>query len=394
MRKQVSRIGSFSVAVALVFLAFAWWRRSPGPTPRVPDEPPPPAAAKGDAVLAISPAASKKNPIVTGRVVRTKLSSDLHVVGSVSYDQDHFAVVGPLVAGRVARLAASIGDPVKAGQVLAIIESPEVGQAQAAYLSAKARAGAAQSNATRESELAAQRISSAREKETAEAMAASEAAEVRAALERLRAFGLGGGDVDVLKKGVGSGGRLALRSPIDGTVVARSITLGQAVERATDAFKVADLSRLWVLLDLYEKDLPRVHVGQNVELKTDAAPGEVFLARVTYVTPLVDERTRTASVRIEFSHRDGRLLPGQFVTARLLADAGTAAIPVVAVPRRAVQSVEGKPVVFRRTGEGFEKRAVELGTSSGDLVEVTSGLAEGDEVALDGAFLLKSELLR
>jgi membrane fusion protein, heavy metal efflux system len=166
------------------------------------------------------------------------------------------------------------------------------------------------------------------------------------------------------------------------------------VERSTDAFRVANLSRLWVLLDLYEKDLPRVHVGQDVEIKTDAAPGEVFHAKVTYVTPLVDERTRTASVRIEVSHRDGRLMPGQFVTARLLAQAGAGSVEVIAVPRRAIQTVEGKPVVFRQVAHGFEKRAVELGTSSADLVEVKSGLAEGDEIALDGAFLLKSELLR
>jgi membrane fusion protein, heavy metal efflux system len=394
MSMEASKMGKIGLsAVVILATAVVWSRRGVSPGARTaPGGEAPDGARAG--LVAVASAAQAKNPVVTGRVTRTKLSSDLNVVGSVTYDQDHFAVVGPLVSGRVVRVDASVGDPVRAGQVLAVLESPEVGQAQAAYLSATARAGAARSNAARESDLAAQHISSAREKETAEVAAASEAAEVRASLERLRAFGLGSGDVAALQQGVSSGGRVPLRSPIDGTVVGREVTLGQAVERSTDAFRVANLARLWVLLDLYEKDLPRVHVGQNVEIKTDAAPGEVFSAKVTYVTPLVDERTRTASARIELHQRDGRLLPGQFVTARLLAEAGAGAVEVVAVPRRAVQSVEGKPVVFRRSGQGFEKRAVELGASSGDLVEVKGGLAEGDEVALDGAFLLKSELLR
>src|SRR5262249_3214998 len=157
----------------------------------------------------------------------------------------------------------------------------------------------------------------------------------------------------------------------------RAITLGQAVERATDAFKVADLSKLWVLLDLYEKDLRNVHVGQDVELRTDAAPGEVFKARVAYVTPLIDEKTRTANVRIEPYHQDGRLRPGQFVTAKLIGEPAHATTEVLTIPRSAVQTVDAKTLVFRKNEQGFERRPVELGPSGGDLVEVKTGLAEG-----------------
>ncbi len=302
--------------------------------------------------------------------------------------------MGPLVPGRIVGLKASVGDAVHTGQVLAIIESVEVGQAQAAFLSARARAGAAESNFQRERDLASQHISSARERELAEAQSASETAEVRAALERLRAFGLGAQEIAALEKGASSGGRVPLRAPIDGTVVGRAVTLGQAVERATDAFQIANLVRLWVLLDLYEKDLRSVYVGQRVELRSDAAPGDVFEAKVGYVTPLVDEKTRTASVRIETDSQGGRLRPGQFVTAHLAGDGARAVADSLAVVRKAVQTVEGQNVVFRRVGAGFERRAIDLGVSSGDLVEIKRGLAEGDEVASDGAFLLKSELLR
>ncbi|HEX6835495.1 MAG TPA: efflux RND transporter periplasmic adaptor subunit, partial [Polyangia bacterium] len=244
-----------------------------------------------------------------------------------------------------------------------------------------------------ERELAAQRVSSAREEELAQASALSESAEVRAATERLRAFGLGAGDLSQLAHG-GTGGRVPLRAPIAGTVVARAIALGQAVERGTDAFQIVDLSRLWVLLDVHEKDLGRVHVGQKVELTTDSGGG-VLAAEVGYVSPIVDDKTRTAHVRIAFDNRAGALRPGQYVTARLLGDPAHATGKVLVVPRRCVQRVEGKLVAFVRGADGaFERRTVEAGAAAGELIEVRAGLTEGEEVASDGAFLLKSELLR
>jgi cobalt-zinc-cadmium efflux system membrane fusion protein len=348
----------------------------------------------GDAVVRLRPDAAARNPVTTTKVARVKMAGDLELVGSVAYDQDHFAVVGPLIDGRVSKLRAAVGDKVAAGQVLAEIESAEVGQAQAAFLSAAARAQAADANAVRERELAAQRVSSTREREAAEAVAVSEAAEVRAAVERLRAYGAGEAELAALKRGQPSGGRVPLRAPIAGTVVARAVTLGQAVERATDAFKIVDLAHLWVLLDVHEKDLGRVHVGQEVDLRTDALRGEKLKALVAYVHPLLDERTRTAHVRIRFDNPDGKLRPGQFVSARLKGDAKRAAVEVLAVPRHAVETFDGKPCVFVKSGDGFAKRPVELGMASGELVEVRAGINEGDEVAGDGAFLLKSEAMR
>jgi len=109
------------------------------------------------------------------------------------------------------------------------------------------------------------------------------------------------------------------------------------------------------------------------------------------VNPLIEEKTRTATVRIEIEHFDGRLRPGQFVTARLVGARRRGEDEVLAIPRGAVQTVEGKATVFRRSGAGFEPVTVELGASSGELVEARSGLAEGDEVAVGGAFLLKSQ---
>lgn len=344
--------------------------------------------------VALPQKALDKNPITTGKVVKTKLAADLEMVGSVSYDQDHVAIIGPLVPGRVFRLRAGLGDQVKAGAVLAEIESTVVGEAQAQYLGAAARSQAADANLRRERELAAQKISSEREREVAEAQASQETAEMRAAIEKLKAYGLGPGDIEAMKRGTSSAGRVPMRSPIEGTVISRTITLGQAVERATDAFKVVNLSKLWVLLDLYEKDLNKVHVGQRAEVRTEAYPGEIWKARVEYVTPIVDDKTRTASVRIEFDNPNGKLRPGQFVTAKLFGDPATATREVLAAPRKAIVTVQGKNMVFVKTPQGFERRIVELGASGGTDVEITQGVSEGEELATDGAFMLKAELLR
>jgi membrane fusion protein, heavy metal efflux system len=366
-------------------------RRTPTPTAGAA---PAVGATPAKASLDLPPAARDANPIATAPVARVKLAADLHVVGSVSHDQDRHALVGPLVPGRVARLRARVGDTVAVGDVLAEIESADVGHAQAAYLAARARARAAQAHADRERDLAAQKISSERDRELAEAQAVSEHAELQAATERLRAFGLGAAELRALDQGQSSGGRVALRAPIAGVVVKRAITLGQAVERATDAFELVDLSRLWILLSLYEKDLPRVRAGQEAEVRADGYPGRVFRGRVAWVNPLVDARTRTADARIELSNPGGALRPGQFVTARIVGDAASAEREVLAVPRRAVQTVEGKTIVFVRGAAGFERRAVDAGATAGEQVEIRAGVHEGDVVVTDGAFFLKSELLR
>jgi cobalt-zinc-cadmium efflux system membrane fusion protein len=293
----------------------------------------------------------------------------------------------------VARLAVGVGDRVRRGQVLGEIESAEVGQARADFIAARARAAASEVNLRRESELAERHISSSRERELAEAQAVAERAALRAASERLRAIGLTSADIAAVEKR-DQGGRVSMRAPIDGVVLKRPVTLGQAVERATDAFEIADTAHVWVDLDLYEKDLSHVQVGQGVEIRADAYPADLFKGRVAYVVPVVDAATRTAKVRIELANPQGKLSFGQLITARLVGEASRASSPVLAVPRGAVQRVEGRTIVFIEKPGGFEQRAVEIGAAAGDEVEVRRGLEGGERVAADGAFLLKSELLR
>ena len=389
-RKTLVAAAVAMVGVIAGVLVFRDRRSSAEPAP-----PPAVAAADGPRALALAPGARARNPVKVAPVEMAKVSGDIQVVGTVTFHEDHFAVVGPLIAGRISRLIAGVGDEVKRGQVIAEIESSDVGQARADFVSARARFAAADSNLKRESDLAEKKISSSRERELAYSQWVTEQAGVRAAVMRLRAIGLTPADVEAASQH-DLGGRVQIRAPIAGTIIERHVTLGQAVERATDAFKIADTTHVWVTLDLYEKDLSRVRVGQEVETRTESRPGEVFRGRVAFIVPVIDPATRTAKVRLEVPNPKGVLNAGQLVTARIVGDGKGISTDVLVVPRSAVEQVEGKTAVFIQSQPdgGFERRNVLLGASGGDKVEVRQGLKVGDIVAVDGAFLLKSELLR
>lgn len=150
-----------------------------------------------------------------------------------------------------------------------------------------------------------------------------------------------------------------------------------------------------MVLDLFEKDLSYVHNGQKVVLRTEVYPGQTFPARVAYIGQVIEEKTRTAQVRIEFDNPNNLFRPGQFVSATLVGDPAHSVAEVLAVPRKAIVTVEGKPLLFIAETNGlWSKRQVELGVSGGGQVEVRNGLNAGERVATDGSFLLKSELLR
>jgi membrane fusion protein, heavy metal efflux system len=181
-----------------------------------------------------------------------------------------------------------------------------------------------------------------------------------------------------------------VRTLIGGTVIEKHITLGEAVSRDHDAFVIADLSTVWVDLTVYQRDLARVREGQPVRVFVghDTASGE---ARIDYVTPIVDETTRTATARLEIRNADGHWRPGMFVRGRILLDRTAAP---VAVPRTALHTYEGGTVVFVETPDGFEPRSVRTGRAGRDVVEITEGLSAGETYARSGGFTLKAELGR
>ncbi len=342
--------------------------------------------------VGLSPELAQRAQVKTEKIEKRSLSPMLKLVGSVNFDADNVADVGGRIDGRITRMLVSIGDKVQKGDALAEIESNSLGEAMAVLLSARANLIAAENQAQRESDLGERQLSSAPVVERAKAAAKALQAEARGAEQRLLAMGLTQSDIAALEKGEGPR-RITLRAPIAGEVIERYAVLGQVVNPTNPILRIADLSSLWVELDVFERDLAHVAEGDKVEIVSETHPGVIFGGAVSYVDATIDVATRAARVRIEVLNPDRLLRPGQFVHARLMTGGETR--EAINVPRRAVIRVDGEPHVFLSLGnERYVARPVELGPTSGDNVEIVRGLLEGDVLVTDGAFVLKSELER
>jgi cobalt-zinc-cadmium efflux system membrane fusion protein len=331
-----------------------------------------------------STAFAERNKLTFVSAANGSLSPIVHLTGTVDFDPDRVAAIGARIEGRVRNVFKLEGDHVKPGDVLAEIESAELGAAQASLISARAHHVAALANAQREKELAQAHISSNREAEVAAAQEASARAELQAAEGRVRAMG---GTPN------GEAGILLLRSPIEGRVVARHLSRGQFVEPTLTAFKVADLSRVFVELAVFERDVTTVHAGDKVEFTVPGTNHKQIPGRVSYVGDEIDLQSKTATVRVIVEQPTTPLRPGQSVNATIHTSAR--AEPTLVLPRDSVTSVDGKWTVFVAHDEtSVEPRAIELGRQDGDKVEIAKGLSEGERVVATGVFALKSEIFR
>jgi cobalt-zinc-cadmium efflux system membrane fusion protein len=295
------------------------------------------------------------------------------------------AAVGARISGRVRKIVRGPGDPVKVGDPLAEIESAELGRAQSAAVMARAHALAATTNEKRERHLADAKVSSEREAELAHANAEVARAELHAAEQAVRALAGTGAS--------GEMGVLVLRSPISGKVVETHVNLGQSIEPSHTAFRVADMTRLWVELAVFEREIPLVRAGDSVEISPQSNTQTVVKGRVSYVGDVIDVDTHSAAVRVEVDNAQGQLRPGQSVLARIFTS--SPAHHVLNVPRGSVTRVDGKPTVFVSLGAtAVEPRVVELGLGDATRVEIVTGLRAGEMVVVEGVFALKSELFR
>ncbi|MFO0559127.1 MAG: efflux RND transporter periplasmic adaptor subunit [Polyangiales bacterium] len=328
------------------------------------------------------------------RAASRPMLPSLDLVGTVEFDRDKLAEVGARIGGRITRVFVRAGDRVRAGDPIAEVESAELGEATAQYLSATARSIAARAEASRTERLARERLATARDQEQARAERDSIAAELRGARSRLSAMGVRDGDV-------AAGRGVTLRSPIEGWVIDRPALLGESVDRTDTVARIADLRLLWVELEVFEKDLGRVRVRDRTEITTDSAQGHTFVGLVDHIGPVVDRDSRTAPVRVIVPNPELVLRPGMFVNARLRldgssagGDAGAARVALT-IARSSVLQLDGRPAVFVEVAANeYEPRSVELGHTDGDHVEISRGLSDGDRVVVEGAFAVKSELLR
>ena len=354
-----------------------------GPAAPVPGGPSP---LPGLAEVDLSPDRIQLSGMRTATVAREALGVELRAVGVVVPSERGLAQVSPRFAGWIQQLLVSeTGARVRRGQTLALVYSPEVLRAQEELLVARGWSASARD-----------RASTGTAAPSVTAPAAGLDADAR---RRLELLGVASSEIDeVLRRGKALDA-IPVRSPVDGTVVAKAAVAGGAVQPGTVLFEVADLSLVWVTVEIPEQDLGRIHVGQKAHFELTAFPGEAHDGKVQLISPVLDSSARTLRVRIELRNRidrDGpRLRPGMSGTVRFDAparSAGAAAPPALVVPAEAVVDTGRARYVFvAKPGGHFEPRPVKVGARAGDRVEVLSGLAEGETVVTTGNFLLDSE---
>jgi cobalt-zinc-cadmium efflux system membrane fusion protein len=312
--------------------------------------------------------------------------------GEIVLNADRLAHVVPRVGGVVRDVRRNVGDRVEAGEVLASLDSRELAEAKARYLAAVEREELARSTSGREKKLRELQINSSQEYLDARQALTLASIARRTARQQLAALGFSEKEL----QGLASGGGTSLTTytmvaPLAGTVIEKHLTLGENVGTDTAAFSVADLSSVWVDMNVYQKDLPELRPEQSVVIDAGRGVAEVP-GKIAWVSPRLDRVTRTARARVVLPNPDGSLRPGLFVMARVTLDGG-APSPVV-VPAGALQSFEGRTVVFVRTGRGLEPRPVEVGRRNDKEVEIVSGLTPGQVFVGSGSFTVKAQLSR
>jgi len=301
----------------------------------------------------------------------------LTLPATIEGDPQGTQVVSAAIGGRVVALNRNLGEPVARGQVVAVIESREAASLRAEVEAAGARAALARSNLQREERLFKLRVSPERDLIAARTAAIEAGIAMRLAQQQVSAAGVGGGALN----------RIGVTAPIGGRITARPVVLGQTVAADAELFRVSNLARVAVSVSLSPSDAARVAVGTPVEI---SAGGRRSLARISFVSPVLDETTRLVTAIALIDNRDGQWRVGEPVSASVsLPGEGSG---TVSVPAAAVQTVENRNMVFVRTPTGFRAQPVTLGARGAGTVTITSGLTGREEIAGNGSFTLKAEL--
>jgi cobalt-zinc-cadmium efflux system membrane fusion protein len=304
------------------------------------------------------------------------------VTGTVAYDETRTARVSSPIAGRVTGAIAALGASVKAGSTLAELDSPELGQAQSDYAEAVADLNLAARASQRVQELFAHGIVPRKDQEQAQDNLTRARSEAERARLKLANFGVTTGRTD---------NRFALHAPIAGVITERNINVGMEVRTDMPAplFVISDLSKLWVQMAVFEKDIGLIHVGAKVLVRVPAYPKENFTATVSYINQVVDEKTRTVQVRCLLPNGDGRLLPAMYAAIDVQSDPNDKAI---IVPLTALFTEGDSDWLFVAIGDGhYQKRPVKAGLRLKDKAIILDGLKEGERLVVDGALLLRTE---
>ncbi len=358
----------------------------------------------------ISVASQEDIGIGVESAVAHSLQGSLSATGVVSEDPARVAHVRTLARGLIEKTFARLGDRVSAGDPLVEYDNIELGVAIGEHEGAQAELRRSLTDLEVKTKIlarsremlkvgaVAQSTHDLREAEVkdAEAKAAGARAAVAKVAEQIHRFGWTHDDLAKLSAEQAASGHTAshsvLRAPFPGVVTSQHAVGSEVVEQGTELLAITDMSSVWVLADVYEKDLSQIRAGQPVRVRVASYPGKTFAGRITYVADVIDPKTRTAKVRCVVGNESGLLKLEMFATVEIPIGRANS---VLAVPISSIQQIDGQPVVFVRVSDNrFQKREVQTGLESQNYTEIRSGLREGEPVADRGSFIVKTAFLK
>jgi membrane fusion protein, heavy metal efflux system len=343
-------------------------------------------------LLRLTPEMSSRMDLQVAQVGQGELRTSREFPATVQANENALAEVTTLIRGRVVKVHVDVGQDVKKGAVLATLHSVDLGIAEGEYLKATARLYEADLTYKRGKELTQQMVISQAELLRREAAMRTARAEARETENRLALLGVPQEEITRLNREQTIKANVSLRAPFDGRVIMRNITSGEVVETHQKFFTVADLSDMWVVANVPEKDVQFIRRDQTVDVVLAAYPHAIFTGTITYIGDVLDPATRTMRLRVTVPNPERLLKPEMFAIVRVhaAASAETLSLPVSAVQ----EGPNGTMVFVQRETGAFEARTVKLGDEQGDLVQVLGGVRAGELVVTKGSFALKSEMER
>jgi len=338
------------------------------------------AETEDDGKIHFSDAQIKDAGIATVKAGSVRISSISQLSGEIRFNEDRTAHVVPRLAGVVESVAATLGQQVKKGQLLAVIASTQLSELRSELLSTQKRQALAQLTYEREKKLWHDKISAEQDYLQAQQNLTEVDIAVQNARQKLSALGASSAIAGALS-------RYELRAPFDGMIVEKHIALGEAVKEDANVFTISDLSSVWAEIIVPAKDLDIVRVGEKATVRATSL-SSVANGTISYVGSLLGEHTRTAKARVTLGNPNMAWRPGLFVNVDLTSTDSEVAVAVLS---DAIQTLDEKPVVFIKVEGGFAAQAVAVGRSDGKYTEILKGLPTGAAYAATGSFVIKAE---
>lgn len=374
--------------VSLALAGFMSCERTPDPVPEANKA----AVAERPGVLRLTPEELGRTAIEVSPVARGQVLVPREFPATVQSNENELAEVTTLIRGRVVKVHVDVGQDVKKDTLLALLHSTDLGVAEGAYLKAVARLHEAELAHERARDLHEHKAVSLAELQRREAEMKTALAEARETKNRLELLGVPRQEIERLNREHTIKADVPLRAPFDGRVIMRNITRGEVVETNQKFFTVADLSEVWVVGNVPEKDVQYIRKEQRVDVIVSAYPHAIFPGTITYISDVIDAATRTMRLRVTVPNPDRLLKPEMFATVRVYAAPTSDALTV---PLAAVQNgPAGKILFVQKDANEFEVRTVKLGNEQGEVVTVLEGVRAGEHVVTKGSFVLKSEMER